>query len=302
MDRALETIVRSRLPVDLALTLAPLSRGRRDPTMRIDADGSWWRATWTPLGAATTHFERLASGELRVRAWGDGAAWAIDAAPDLLGARDSLDGFAPTGKLATLHRRFAGMRITRSRGVFEAAVGTVLAQLVTFIEAHRSFVGIVRAWGEPAPGPGGLTLPIAPAALGARASFELRAHGVEAKRAATLVSIARRARALEEAIDMPLEEARARLQAMPGIGAWSAPNIARVALGDADAVPIGDYHSPSTVVFAFTGAARGDDAQMLELLAPYTGHRGRVLRLIEHAGIHAPRFGSRRPLRSARGR
>ncbi len=295
-----ETIVRTRLPVDLGLTLGPLSNGRRDPTTRVDADGSWWRATRTPLGAATTRFERLASGDVRVCAWGDGAEWAIDAAPDLLGANDSLEGFAPTGKLATLHRRFAGMRIARSRAVFEAAVGTVLGQLVTFIEAHRSFVGIVRAWGEHAPGPGGLILPIAPATLAARTSFDLRAHGVEAKRAATLVSTARRARQLEEAIDMPLDEARVRLRAMAGIGAWSAPKIAMVALGDADAVPIGDFHSPHTIVFAFTGVARGTDAQMLELLAPFAGHRGRVLRLIEHAGIHAPRFGPRRPLRSRR--
>jgi hypothetical protein len=33
---------------------------------------------------------------------------------------------------------------------------------------------------------------------------------------------------------------------------------------------------------------------MLELLAPYAGHRGRVIRLLERDGHRAPRFGPRR--------
>jgi hypothetical protein len=36
---------------------------------------------------------------------------------------------------------------------------------------------------------------------------------------------------------------------------------------------------------------------MLELLEPYRGHRGRVIRLLEAAGIGAPRRGPRLPLR-----
>jgi hypothetical protein len=36
---------------------------------------------------------------------------------------------------------------------------------------------------------------------------------------------------------------------------------------------------------------------MLELLEPYRGHRGRVIRLLEAAGITAPRYGPRMPLR-----
>jgi hypothetical protein len=35
---------------------------------------------------------------------------------------------------------------------------------------------------------------------------------------------------------------------------------------------------------------------MLELLEPYRGHRGRVLRLLLVAGIEAPRYGPRLPL------
>jgi 3-methyladenine DNA glycosylase/8-oxoguanine DNA glycosylase len=178
----------------------------------------------------------------------------------------------------------------------------VLGQLVTYIEATRSFIGITRAWSEPAPGPRPLVLPLAPRDLATRASYDLRAHGIEMKRARTLVAIARRAARMEECVDMSLDEARARLEAFPGIGPWTSAKIAASALGDADAVPIGDYHLPDTIVYAFTGEPRGDDARMLELLAPYAGHRGRVVRLLEHAGIHAPRFGPRRPLRNFRSR
>jgi hypothetical protein len=37
---------------------------------------------------------------------------------------------------------------------------------------------------------------------------------------------------------------------------------------------------------------------MLELLAPFAGHRGRVCTLLEAAGLTAPRFGPRLPVRS----
>jgi 3-methyladenine DNA glycosylase/8-oxoguanine DNA glycosylase len=77
--------------------------------------------------------------------------------------------------------------------------------------------------------------------------------------------------------------------------------VAAVALGDPDAVSVGDYHLPHLVAWALAGKPRGDDALMLELLEPFRGNRGRVLRLLELGGHHAPRFGPRRPLRSIAG-
>ena len=43
-----------------------------------------------------------------------------------------------------------------------------------------------------------------------------------------------------------------------------------------------------------------DDAGMLELLAPYAGHRYRVTRLIELGGSRPPRRGPRMPVRDYR--
>ena len=95
---------------------------------------------------------------------------------------------------------------------------------------------------------------------------------------------------------MDLSSARRRLEAFPGIGPWTAAKVAQVALGDADAVPVGDYNLPHTVGYALEGTARSSDERMLELLEPYRGHRARVIRLIGVAGITAPRFGPRMPL------
>jgi hypothetical protein len=47
------------------------------------------------------------------------------------------------------------------------------------------------------------------------------------------------------------------------------------------------------VVHLLTGRPRGTDAEMLELLAPWAGHRQRIMRLIELTGIAAPRYGPR---------
>src|SRR5205823_3684853 len=64
---------------------------------------------------------------------------------------------------------------------------------------------------------------------------------------------ARSARRLEETCEMDLPSAWSRLQAFPGVGPWTAAKVALVALGDADAVPVGDYHLPHMVGFAFDG-------------------------------------------------
>jgi 3-methyladenine DNA glycosylase/8-oxoguanine DNA glycosylase len=65
------------------------------------------------------------------------------------------------------------------------------------------------------------------------------------------------------------------------------------ALGDPDAVSVGDAHLSNVVAFALTGAPRGTDERMLELLAPWAGHRARVVRLLEASGITPPRYGPR---------
>ena len=292
----LQTRIHPRLPVDLSLTLRLLRHGHGDPCVRVDRSGAWWRATRTPEGPATVRV--AADGpEIVVSAWGDGAEWAVAAAPELVGSRDSLDGFDPgAGLIRELHRRMPGLRIGRTKAVFEAMLPTVIAQKVIGAQASTSYRSLVRARGDPAPGPEQLLLPPAPAVLAATPTHAFHPFGLEARRAGIIREMARRANRLEEAIDMDPGQAMWRLQAIPGVGPWTAAEVAAVALGDPDAVSVGDYHLANTVAWALAGEPRADDERMLELLEPFAGHRGRVVRLIEAAGISAPRFGPKLPL------
>lgn len=306
---------RPERPVNLRLTLGPLRRGRGDPTMRIEPDAVW-RATRTPLGPATTHLSAR-GGEVSATAWGPGAEWALDGLPALLGGADDDSGFRPGHPLVRdLHRRLPGLRIGRSAAVVEALVPSVIEQKVTGLEAKRSYAQVVRRFGEPAPGPfpgpspgglplapgagpgfhPGLLLPPCPKRLAATPSYVLHPLGLERKRADTIRHACARARRVEEAIAMSLPDARRRLMALPGVGAWTAAEVALVALGDPDAVSIGDYHLANQVAWALVGEPRADDRRMLELLEPWRGHRARVIRLIVAAGIRAPRYGPRMPL------
>jgi 3-methyladenine DNA glycosylase/8-oxoguanine DNA glycosylase len=70
--------------------------------------------------------------------------------------------------------------------------------------------------------------------------------------------------------------------------------VLSTALGHPDAVAVGDYHLKNVVAFNLAGAPRGSDERMLELLAPYAGQRGRVVRLLLLGGRMPPAFGPRR--------
>jgi 3-methyladenine DNA glycosylase/8-oxoguanine DNA glycosylase len=285
-------------PLDLRATLWPVRRGGADPTVRL-GDGEVWRATRTPAGPGAERLVALAGGELRIEAWGPGAAWLVERAPALVGELDDDSDFRPDAPLLRdLRRRHPGLRLCRSEAVFEAAAGSILEQRVAGAQAWRSWRALVYGLGEPAPGPlAGLMVPPAPGRLAEARYPVYHVYGVERGRAETLRRAAAHAGRLEEALEMPLDAARARLRALPGMGAWTAAEVALVALGDPDAVSVGDYHLPHAVSWALAGEPRGSDERMLELLEPYRGHRARVLRLLLASGIGAPRRGPRLPLR-----
>jgi 3-methyladenine DNA glycosylase/8-oxoguanine DNA glycosylase len=292
--------VESHHPIDLGLTLGGVGAGSRDPSVRVGRDEAWL-ATRTPDGPATLHLSGRGH-RLDAEAWGPGAAWALDHAPATAGAEDDLGGFDPAGSVVrSLHRRFTGLRIPRTGRVVEALLRLVVAQKVTGKEAKGSYRRMASAFGEEAPGRSGLLLPPDPGVLAGLAYHRMHRFGIERIRAERIIEVCRRASRLAEAETMPLPEAYARIRALPGIGPWTAAGVGLVALGDADAVLVGDYNLPNTVAWVLAGEPRADDRRMLELLEPYSGHRGRVVKLIKAAGLGAPRFGPRRPTRSIEG-
>lgn len=285
-------------PLDLRRSLSPLGRGPADRTLRF-APGRVWRATRTPDGPASMAITHL-TGEIVVEAWGPGADWALAAVPELLGLPGSREPVAwghPV--LARLARRFPGIRIPRSRAVLESLVPAILEQKVIGEEARRALLGLQRAYGEPAPGPPdlGLRLPPTPGTLAGLPYYAYHPFGVERRRADLIRRVAARAAWFEEIVDLPLDDAYARLTSVPGIGPWTAAEVGVRALGDTDAVGVGDFHLPNLVAFALAGEPRGTDVRMLELLEPYRGRRALAVRLLELGGMGAPRYGPRLALR-----
>ena len=281
-------------PLDLARTLGPLSHGPGDRTVRI-APGRAWLATRTVDGPASLALAHHGD-ELRAEAWGPGAERVLANVPSLLGLDREVLPIGPAHPVvARLARLAPGVRIPRTGAVLESLVPAILEQKVTGREAHRAWSGLIRVHGEPAPGPPewGLRLGPSPAVLAGLPYYAYHPFGVEQRRAELIRRVSARAASFEAVADLPFAAGYARLQAVPGIGPWTAAEVGVRALGDDDAVSVGDFHLPNLVAFALAGEPRADDDRMLELLAPYAGRRALVVRLLELGGPRPPRYGPR---------
>jgi 3-methyladenine DNA glycosylase/8-oxoguanine DNA glycosylase len=290
-----QTVWRPRLPVDVRRTLSPLSRGRGDPTHLMTADGALWRTSVMASGAVTYRLEQRGLHEVLATAWGPGAEELVAGLPDLLGARDTAEGFDPRHPLLSeAAARLPGLRVPRTGRVVEALVPAVLEQKVTGKQARAAFRRLVLRFGSvpPGPAPAGMRVP-PPAEVWRRVpSWEWHRAGVEPPRSRTICLAMRTAQRLEECVGLPPQRAAARLRSVPGVGAWTVAEVSQRALGDPDAVSVGDYHLAPAVGWALLGRPV-DDEGMLELLEPWRPHRYRVVRLLECSGLSTPRFGPR---------
>jgi 3-methyladenine DNA glycosylase/8-oxoguanine DNA glycosylase len=309
-----ERRVALEVPLDLRRTLGIHLRGHGDPAMRFEVSGTCWRATRTPDGPVTLLIELTASGaangrnggsarSVRGRAWGPGARWALDRLEGLVGLDDDATALVPRHPaVRSAVRSLPGLRLGRSGNVLDALVPAILEQKITGDEARRVYRALLARHGEPAPGGIGLRLPPAPATLAALPYHAYHPLGLEQRRAELIRAVAREAERLERlgsaaagptATPEDRDAAYRALRAFPGIGRWTAAEVGLRAFGDADAVSVGDFHLPSVVTWALAGERRGTDERMLELLEPYRGQRGRVVRLLELAGSGPARRGPR---------
>ncbi len=276
----MKRVVEMREPVDIGLTFGSATRGR--PTTRIGG-ADFLHAMNTPDGAATIHMRvDRHSAAVRVEAWGPGKSWAIEHAPEMLGCADECASeFAPTDPLLrSLASECRGMRLTRLSHALDFTICTIIEQRVTSLEARRSWRTLVDRFGEPAPGPFDLRVPPAADVVAQIPDWKWRRLGIEGRRSATVRAFARENTQVERSTREGVRMFDARLRSIRGIGIWTAATVTHTVLGDADAVPVGDWHLPGHVGYALAGERDADDARMLELLEPYRPHRARVWRLI----------------------
>jgi 3-methyladenine DNA glycosylase/8-oxoguanine DNA glycosylase len=302
-------------PLDLERTLSPLTHGRQDVRGRVRGDVAWL-ALRRRDGPVTVHLRKGADRVL-AEAWGPGGTNLPDWLPDLLGMRPGIPSSgdlrdAPHRLIADLARRQPGIRIPATGAVLDALIPAIIGQKVTGQEAGRTWKGLIREHGEPAPEAdapepdpaadgASITDPVVPilrltpppGVLARMPYYAYHPFGMERRRADVIRAVADRADWFEAVVDLSPADAEARLRSVPGVGPWTAAEVAVRALGDVDAVSVGDFHLPNLVAWALAREPRGDDARMLELLEPSAGRRALVMRLLEESGIRAPRYGPR---------
>ena len=111
-----------------------------------------------------------------------------------------------------------------------------------------------------------------------------------------MLRVAAAAAEVEAAADGSFVEFDESLSRIRGIGPWTLSYVRGSALGDADAVLVGDYNLPNAVCGLLAGQRRGTDERMLELLEPYRPHRNRAIKLVNSSGAKK-RTRPRRPMR-----
>lgn len=275
-------------PLDLRSTLSSVSK----PWGRFKSDG-WWRPMRTPDGPATLHLRRDRQAA-HARAWGEGSSWALGRLESWIGLTDDPDAFDTDHPLvSSLHRKARGRRFASTGLVHEALVAAISMQKVTGKEAMMALRQMTYSFSDPAPGPMRLRLPPDPERLANARYHDFHRMQMERRRADVLIKTAREATRINRLMTLEATAARKYLERFPGIGVWSSAETVAVSHGDPDAVSVGDYHLKHHVAWHLAGEERGTDERMLELLAPFQPHRGRVARLLEQAGgypTYGPRF------------
>ena len=280
--------------------------GFDDPTTKLEP-GRFRRATLTPDGPGTLQLTWRAdpapvtADGLDAAAWGPGADWLLRRVDALTGRDDVVveldrprDADRPVVDALAASRT---VRLGASGTLYHELLPTIIGQRITGGEALRQWHHLTRALGESAPGPddvaADLRLPPAPESLYRRPTWWFHPLGIENKRARALTEVARHPQKLFEWADRSSDDAADKLSLIPGVGPWTIATVQGTALGDPDAVVVGDYHYANVVAWALAGEARADDDRMLELLAPYRGQRGRVMHAVVRATGSAPKFGPR---------
>lgn len=265
--------------------------GSSDPTVRIETN-RLVIASHTPLGPGWL----VVDDNGIIETGGPGAPVIVQRRPDPAGARDDFVALTPVHPVVErLQHTFGAVRMGSSADVYKASLTATLGQRITAGEATRQWAGLCRTLSTPIDTPcGSLLSPPDPDVLAGLVPYQLHPLGIEESRATTLIALGKvfaRPGAHQTDPHSALQRIRAEV---PRFGRWTQALVEAEALGDPDAVAIGDFHLKNVVAHALCGKPRGTDDEMLAALVPYAGQRGRVLMWLSLGGIAAPKFGPRR--------
>jgi AraC family transcriptional regulator of adaptative response / DNA-3-methyladenine glycosylase II len=244
-DGALELRLAARLPFDAAPLLAFLG-ARAIPGVEEVRDGAYRRTFALDHEPAVLEVLPLPDGvRLRLPAHATAAlprvlgrvAKMFDLDADVTLIREQLS------RDPRLRRALAGrvVRVPGAFDAFEAGVRALLGQQVS-VAAARTLAGrLVAACGVPLAAPALALSHVFPTPA-AIAAAPLERLGLTRARAASLRGFAHAVAsgALDLGAFRDLDDAVARLTALPGIGDWTAQYVAMRALGEPDAFPAGD--------------------------------------------------------------
>ena len=185
----------------------------------------------------------------RVEAWGAGPAAARQAARELFSLDHPLEEFYRLVRcepvLRGTERRFRGLRIPRDASLYEALLYAIVGQQLSV----RAASAILRRLLDRAGAPllvNGIEVPAVPrpSRLAALPVEELRGLGLSAAKSRAILALAgtvrRRSLAPATLRALPRADAIARLDALPGVGRWTAENALLRGAGRTDLFVAGD--------------------------------------------------------------
>ncbi|HEX7054264.1 MAG TPA: AlkA N-terminal domain-containing protein [Burkholderiales bacterium] len=193
----------------------------------------------------------------------------------MLGLSVDLDAFhdfaARDRRLAPLAARFRGLKPVRFPSVFEALANAIACQQLSLEAGIALLNRLVAGPGAPFPSPARLArMPVA----------ALRAKGFSTQKARALGAIARAAarHELDAESFAPLDDAAAceRLEALPGIGRWSAEYVLLRGLGRLHVFPGDDVGARNNLQRWLRLRRPLDYARVAQVLAPWQPWAGLV--------------------------
>ena len=175
--------------------------------------------------------------------------------------------------LGGIVRRRSGIRLPQLLDPFEGLTRAILGQQVSVAGASTMVDRLVRLVSPSLLGDSLLAFPTA-GEVADVGEERLRTIGLTRARAATMIGVATRiadgALDLESLRGAPADHAQAALEALPGIGPWTASYVRMRALGDRDAFPAADLGVIKAMAAA--GVERRAIAEVAERWKPWRGY------------------------------